>query len=107
MKNILILIIILWIAGCSKDADSPIPRTYDITYFVNCDSAYIEYNVVDSNYNQYISNWDTTFSSHGGWVINIMVYGFSEPFVTGLIIDGDTVDGCLCGNWCLMGQYLN
>ena len=107
MKNILLIFLSVLLFSCEKENIEPtIAPLYEIQYFVQVDSAYIQYNIVDSNYTQYVSDWDTLFTAPGGWTINIMVTSFSGDLYTGLVIDGDTVDGCLCGDWCLMGKYL-
>jgi len=112
MKNLIYILLLLAVVSCEKDEIAPsfvpsvIPSPYTITYFVNSDSAYIQYNVMDHNFHHYVSNWDTTFQCFGGWYYNIQVDGYSELISTGVIIDGDTVEGCVGGNLCIMNDYI-
>ena len=102
-----IFLIIYVLTACEKETTEPISQTqYEIQYFVVSDSAYIQYNIGSTDYTKFVSKWDTLFTSPGGWTVNIMVTSFRGDLLTGVIINGDTVDGCLCGDWCQMGLYL-
>lgn len=102
-----IFLIIYVLTACEKETTEPISETlYEIQYFVVSDSAYIQYNVDSIVCQGHISDWDTLFYYHGGWTINIMVTSFRGNLFTGVVVNGDTVDGCLCGDWCQMGLYL-
>src|SRR5210317_731737 len=90
----------------TEDVYSKSDSTYAITYFVQSDSAYIWYNTACVSRQHYVKDWDTTFSCHGGWCINVSVTAFDCSCYTGIVINGDTVDGCSCGTWCMMGFYL-
>jgi len=81
-------------------------KQYRITYFVQCDSAWVEFTIGDLQFSKAVSNWDTTFTAPGGWYYTVMVYGYSPRLLTGVVVDGDTVDGCRGGNYCLMNDYL-
>ncbi|HSG67881.1 MAG TPA: hypothetical protein VK994_04180 [Bacteroidales bacterium] len=110
----LIIVIVMLVSICvvscgeqeSDDVYVKADSTYVIKYFVEADSAYIWYNVRCFSCSHYISKWDTSFSCSGGWNLNVMVTSFEGSCRTGILINGDTVDGCRCGNWCLMGFYL-
>ena len=100
----------LWLVSCDgKSKDDIYPKsdsTYVIKYFVEADSAFIWYNIDCFSLGHYVSKWDTSFNCGGGWCINIMVTTFEGSCRTGILVNGDTVDGCRCGNHCLMGFYL-
>lgn len=108
MKKVILILGFLALVACKKEETviQNIPHQYEITYFVNCDSAFIQYTIIDKNFNHYISNWDTTFRCFGGWFYNIQVDGYSELVSTGVVIDSDTVDGCIGGSLCIMYDYV-
>ena len=105
-----LFIIILFLAACEKAEDinpvTPADSTYIIRYFVNSDSAYIQYNIDSLNYSHYVKKWDTTFKSFGGWYINIQVSTFGSNLTTGVVVNGDTVDGCIEPGICFISIYL-
>lgn len=107
MKYSILILIFLAFAACKKEETvTPDKLPHEITYFVNCDSAFIQYTIVDQNFNHYVSNWDTTFRCFGGWFYNIQVDGYAELISTGVVIDGDTVEGCIGGSLCIMYDYV-
>ena len=113
MRGIVLYIVIplaICLVSCgekeSDDISLKADSTYVIKYFVEADSAYIWYNVHCFSSDHYVSKWDTSFNCGGGWCINVMVNTYAGSCLTGILINGDTVDGCRCGDWCLMGFYL-
>ena len=64
---------VIFFSSCKKEAIAPPLTLYTVQYWVDSDSAYIQYNIMDTDYQQFVSNWDTTFYSPGGWTINVMV----------------------------------
>lgn len=107
MKKVILILGFLALVACKKE-ETVIPdiSQHEITYWVNSDSAFIQYTIIDKNFNHYISNWDTTFRCFGGWFYNIQVDGYSELVSTGVVIDGDTVEGCIGGSLCIMYDYV-
>lgn len=104
-------ILIMMLMACTQEEKEEVvlkqDSTYAIQYFVKSDSAYIWYNTHCLSREHYVTDWDTSFFCQGGWCINVMVTSFNCSCIAGILVNGDTLDGCSCGDWCLMGFYLD
>ena len=115
MKYILIIIFALNIWGCQKtEVAEPQPSAgkrekYTVTYFANGNDMYVWYTIENKPFEHYAKKWDTTFTTEGGWTMNFSVL-FNEdkaqPTKAGIVLNGDTIDGCIGGQHCLMGLHL-
>ncbi len=107
-----IISLILLLVGCGKSEviDTPLePHTYTVRYFANGDSIYVWADTDKGSISRYASKYDTTFKAVGGWTMSFMVKFYeykSQPTMCGVVVDGDTVDGCIGGDHCIMGMYL-
>lgn len=107
MKTIYLIIILALLYACEKSEDvkpTQPKRAYEVTYFVESKATILEYTIEERNFCHKASNWDTTFTTYGGWTITFMTYGSLHS--AGLVINGDTVDGCIGGNYCAINWWL-
>lgn len=104
------ILILLLLAACGKtETVEPVPHTYTVTYFANGDEMFFWYEIENKSFSHIAESKNITFKTTGGWTLQFMVKFIeskSQPTMCGIVVDGDTIDGCIGGDHCVMGVYL-